>query len=391
MNKNLKVILSALGVLLLLGGVGGGVYLVQKNQSLEEQASPATNISIDPASATKNPGDNFTLTVNIDTQSNSIVAADLDVVYDPSVLTVNSVTRGSFASGFETETPGTRNPGLYRYHIGTQDSTKALRGAGAFAVIDVTVKADAVAGARSDVSFGGSTKVAGIGEGGVNVLVGKSGAQVTVAGAVVSPSPVASTIASPIASASPAVSPSPVASASPAASASPVASASPAASPGGGTVASPSPVASSSPAASPRASSSPTASSSPAASASPAASPTVTIPTNGVITAGNTISGTAAPNSTVTITIRSQPITATVKADSAGKWSYKIPTTLENGSHTITIADSRGTITKSFTLTGGVVATASATILPETGMNVPTMFGLGLGVILLFAGLILAL
>lgn len=396
MSKNLKIISSVLGVLVLLGGVGGGVYLVQRNQTLQEQAAPATNISITPSSVTKNPGDTVVFKIHVETGPNRIAVIDTDLHYNPAAIQIVSEEVDPFAANLDQRN-GTfdkidNTTGVAQKSIYTTDTTKAITGSGDVLVVTAQIKADATPGSYT-IDFGSRTKAAA-NEETTNVIVGKSGTNITVAGAA-APSPSPSIPAS--------VAPSPSTPASVAPSPSPSVAPSPSPSGAGATAPSPSPVASRSP--SPAASASPRASSSPAASASPAAggtasaspspkassAPTVSIPASGTVSAGTTISGTAAPNSTVTITIHSQTITATVRADSTGKWSYKLPTTLENGAHTITIADSNGTTTKSFSITGGVAATGSATVLPETGLSIPTMFGIGLGVILLFAGLVLAL
>lgn len=65
--------------------------------------------------------------------------------------------------------------------------------------------------------------------------------------------------------------------------------------------------------------------------------------------------GTAQPNEEVQIEIRSDPIITTVKADNNGLWSYRPPSGLSPGEHTITIKskNSKGvlsTITRSFTV-----------------------------------------
>ena len=65
--------------------------------------------------------------------------------------------------------------------------------------------------------------------------------------------------------------------------------------------------------------------------------------------------GTALPNETVEIVIQSDPISATVTADSSGNWEYRPDSLLPPGKHTITIKtkDSNGilkTIMQSFTV-----------------------------------------
>lgn len=90
--------------------------------------------------------------------------------------------------------------------------------------------------------------------------------------------------------------------------------------------------------------------------------------------------GTAPSGATITITIEStDPITATVKADSNGNWTYRPSIPLAPGVHKITITapDSSGilrSITKNFTVfaQGSQVATPSATPSP-TAKITPTL------------------
>lgn len=80
--------------------------------------------------------------------------------------------------------------------------------------------------------------------------------------------------------------------------------------------------------------------------------------------------GTAQPNETVNITINSpQTITAQVKADSTGNWSYIPTTNLTPGNHTITISsrDSNGvlrTITQTFSVLAAQAEASGNTLGP---------------------------
>lgn len=86
--------------------------------------------------------------------------------------------------------------------------------------------------------------------------------------------------------------------------------------------------------------------------------------------------GTAQPNEEVEITIQSDPINATVLADGNGNWTYRPDSSLEPGTHTITIKtkDAFGilkTITQQFVVHAsgtqvGESATPSATLTPTT-------------------------
>lgn len=80
--------------------------------------------------------------------------------------------------------------------------------------------------------------------------------------------------------------------------------------------------------------------------------------------------GTATPGSLVNITIYSNPITATVRADPNGNWAYRPAVIIPPGNHTITITTSAGSQSTPFTVfaSGSQVAesaTPSATLSPS--------------------------
>lgn len=102
--------------------------------------------------------------------------------------------------------------------------------------------------------------------------------------------------------------------------------------------------------------------------------------------------GTAAANSSVTITIDS--VANTVTADASGNWSYQ-PSTLTTGDHTVTITGDGET--RNFTIHIGSTAptpstetkgaSGSAQTLPQSGSVTTTLAMIGSGVVLMIAGL----
>lgn len=102
-----------------------------------------------------------------------------------------------------------------------------------------------------------------------------------------------------------------------------------------------------------------------------------------------TLSGTASPNATITVTINDTP--QTVTADANGTWSA--PTTLTTGDHTIILTSDSGNYT--FTLHIGSampegVGTPSAMTQPVAGNLEVTLAIFAIGTILLASGLKLA-
>lgn len=334
-----KKFIAILGVLLILAGVGAGLFLMRQQQDIREKAAPATSVSLKlPTSKTILVGDNFDVTVDVDSHTNTLSAAELEIVYSKDKLKLSNFTPSTFLPVVLVSPQ--IGDGTATVSLGSQAANPPL-GKGTLA----TLKFVALAPGNASVSFGSKTRATGIYET-TDVLVAKNPTTITI---------IATGGAGVPATASPSPSPSPTPKVSP--TASPVG--------GTGSTASPSPAS--------------------------GTKPTVTLPTNKTVAAGSTITGTAAPNSTVTITIQSDPITATVKADSTGKWSYTLPGTLSAGTHTITVTDSTGTYTTTFTISGsqGSVSTPSGST-PEAGFALPTFVATIGGLFLIFVGSLFA-
>lgn len=88
-----------------------------------------------------------------------------------------------------------------------------------------------------------------------------------------------------------------------------------------------------------------------------------------------TFSGTAEPGATVTVTVRSDPITCTTTADSNGNWSCTLPSDLPPGDHTVTVRvvnpdnsiDELGPYAVVVTGSGAGVVTPATPLAPNTG------------------------
>lgn len=340
-----KKIIAILGLLLILVGLGAGLFLMRQQQDIRKKAAPATSVSLKlPTSKTILVNDNFDVTVEVDSSTNILSASELEIIYNKEKLKLSSLTPSTFLPVVLVSPQ--IGDGTASVTLGSQ-AANPPQGKGTLA----TLKFVALAPGNAAVSFGPKTRATGIYET-TDVIVSKNPATVTIiatgetAGAPVVSSPRPSPSPSPGASPSPTVTPSPT--------------------PGTGGAASPTP--------------------------SATGKPTVTFPANKTVAAGSVITGTAAPNSTVTITIQSDPITATVKADSTGKWSYTLPSTLSAGTHTITVTDSNGTSTTTFTVSGsqGKVSTPSGQT-PEAGFGLPTVVAALAGLLLIFAGSLFAL
>lgn len=334
-----KFIVPLITLLFLAAAVGATLYLVKQRQETRSKAAPATTLSFSPASATANVGDIISLQILINTGDNTVSAAELHLNYDQTIFQGEQITPGSFLS---TElVKGQIGGGSAAITLGSPP-TSPQKGTGTLAVLKL--KALKATTTPSKITFDQSTQVAGIGEGG-NVLVSKGEASITVAGTQVSNTPTITPSPTAIVTGSvtPSITPLPTSYTSP----TPTATPSPTNTPGvGGATSAPTSTPTSTP-----------------SSSGGSGTLTVSVQNGQNITSSlPTFSGTAAPNSKVTVTIQSETQTYTTTADTNGKWSITTTKPLAPGSHTlvITATDSGGkTVTQTVNFTVGLPKTAS--------------------------------
>lgn len=345
--KKSTIVFSILGVLVLTGGLATGLILVRQNQNIAEKAAPATSVFVTPGSQSKNPGDNFTFSVDISTGANNVTAIDIRMTFNPAAVKILSLEKGSGAAGLDASISDVfdNTAGTITYSIYTLNTANALNGSSIEVLkVNATVLPGAAAG-DYNLGFDPATSAAAALEG-QNVIISRTQGILTVGGASGSPSPTPSGSESPTPSPTPSTSPTPGGTATPA----------PTPTPSG------------------------TGSTSSVKVSSPSSGSTVSDTTP-------TFKGTAPAGSTVTITIYSTPVTATVTADANGNWQYTPTQALADGSHTVTITASgtTNTATSSFTVqTGGAQ-------LPVTGVEWPTVAAGALGVFVIIGSLLLAI
>jgi hypothetical protein len=106
-----------------------------------------------------------------------------------------------------------------------------------------------------------------------------------------------------------------------------------------------------------------------------------------------TFSGSAPPQTTLTVTVRSTPVTSKVITDANGRWVWTPASDLSSGQHSITLTyiDSQGktyTEAKTFLVQGPTpIPTAAQQSLPQAGSGLMTVATLGFGIILILFGI----
>lgn len=164
-----------IAIFLLLVGVVSGIVLVQRPQELRREAAATTSLSFSPSSQTKWTGDSVNFSVVMNTAANQVVGMDLQISYDPSVLTVTSISKGSGITAFDTVIRNTidNTSGKINYSLFSVDKTKAVSGSNLTVLtISATVKGTATAGTYS-ITLTPETSIAALTEG-QNVVANKT-------------------------------------------------------------------------------------------------------------------------------------------------------------------------------------------------------------------------
>ncbi len=372
LNNMKKYLVPTFILIFILFSIGVTLFLIKQRQDLRQKAAPATVLTLKSTKSTVNVNEEFDVEVEMDTGENVVGAAELHITFDPQVFQALSIVKGtiltidliagSVSSGEASITLG-NNPAYTGKGVIAKLKLKALKTATA-SLIQFNQSTQVASGAESDSG---------------NILSSSNPISITVSGGS---TPTATPTVTPTATIAPGTTATltPTGTLIPSATVTGSPTVTPTATIGAGATATPTKT--------------PTATNPPVGGATSTPSPTptvsatnttltVTSPTNGqnLSSALPTLSGKAAPNSKVIVTIQSEIQTITIYADANGNWSAKPTTALETGSHTliVTAQNTNGaTETKTLNFTVGT--------LPETASFEQTLMLLGGGALLLFFG-----
>lgn len=132
-----KWIIPIVTLVILVGGVAAGIFLVRQSTEFREKAAPATTLSFETADTTVNVGDSFVVMSTINSGENSVVIAQMAIDYDPAILQVDSVSKGNFFGASANETTPKILPGekLIDYSVFLPLSSTPIQGTGTVAII----------------------------------------------------------------------------------------------------------------------------------------------------------------------------------------------------------------------------------------------------------------
>ncbi|MBI5449226.1 hypothetical protein HY948_02805 [Candidatus Gottesmanbacteria bacterium] len=340
-----KIVGVVLGILF-LAAVPLTVFLVSQRQELRKKAAPATTLSLIPSAITKKVGDIFTVEAQMDTGENRIIAVEMHIIYDPTILEAQTITNGPLFPNVLAS--GIIERGTASISVGAATTTNPVSGTGTAA----TIRFKALTNTEAPVSirFAANTFAGAIGEGTTNALVGTQPASITIT-ANAATTQTAMTTQSATSSSqlinqiTPTLTPTKAASGS--------------------------------------------------ASATSSAILVLTPAKNtSVVQTKPTIKGKAPPGSTVTITVYSTPQTITVVADASGNWSYTPLNPLDSGPHNVVASTVDPKTGKTITSTSNFIVasgskTATQSAIPISGNISMTLVILITGALFLTTGIII--
>lgn len=153
MNK--KTIFIILTIILIIAGVGAGVYLVQQNAEIREKAAePSTLISFTTDNQTPEVDQSFSVDVEIDTRDNIVTGLELYVNFDPQYLEVVNATESVFFEDQDKIGPNIDNDNGSIYLV-LFSTTTAKQGQGKVA----TINFNAISPGTTSISVGDNTIV----------------------------------------------------------------------------------------------------------------------------------------------------------------------------------------------------------------------------------------
>jgi hypothetical protein len=295
----MKRFITIIAVILLIAAIPLTVWFVQQQQNIRSQAAPATTLYFNALTLSKQQGDTFPLDVTVDTGSNFIRVADIVVNTDPTKIKITGISQGTFlptivVAGAYTDSKATI--------VLAAPITAPANGKGVLATVTFQVVADS---GTSQITFTGSRATAQ--DETKNVITGTTPATVTIGSSGTTPT----------------VTPTPTPTRTPTPTPTGVSTQTPTPTP------------------TPASTSIPTPTPTQAAGAGGTSTTlSLTSPAGGEIvrTSMPTLTGTAPADSTVTITIYSDPITVTATAGTNGTWTYTLGQALPEGEHRVVIS-----------------------------------------------------
>jgi hypothetical protein len=179
-----KFALTFLVLLLLIGGVGVGVYLLKRQTDFREKAAPSSTLTLVPNKSNPSIDETFTVSANINTGTNEVVAVEMHLTFDETKVEAVGASNGTFFVSPKNIGPSIdNNNGTVTYTVYTDPGTTPRQGQGTVAVLTFKAKsAGNTTIALSSDTLIGSNSSSGANDLGANVLTGTTPAVLTIQG-----------------------------------------------------------------------------------------------------------------------------------------------------------------------------------------------------------------
>lgn len=337
----MKKVLLFVAIGLLLLAIPATIFFLGQQRDLRAKAAPATTLTLTPSPQTVRVGDTFKLNVTMNPGPNQVVSADIYITYDATKLTATAITNGANAP--RVLNSGVVDNGTASIRVGAASNAQPITTPGPIAVVTLTAVGPTTAIAPATVSFASNTFVGGINDTKANVLVGTTGAKITISGtASLTPTMPPKTLL-PISTASASLILTPTLT--------------------------------------------PTKAATGSSEASASALTILPVSEKGsTVSAKPVIKGKAPPGSTVTIVFHSDPQTCVAIADENGDYSCSPETPLDPGPHDVTVSVETASGTTETTSESFVVGAGGEAAMPVSGNVETTVVLVVLGVIFLASG-----
>lgn len=175
-----KIALTLLVLLLLVGGIGAGVFLIRRQTEFREKAAPSSTLTLVPSKTNPNVDETFTVSANINTGTNQILAVEMHMTFDETKVEALGASNSTFFPNPKNVGPSIdNNNGTITYTVYIDPGTAARQGQGTVGVFTFKAKSagNTTIALSSDTNVGANDSS---GDLGTNVLTGSSPAVLTI-------------------------------------------------------------------------------------------------------------------------------------------------------------------------------------------------------------------
>lgn len=171
-----------IGLSVLVIGLAAGLALIKTDQNINEDAAPATSLSIVPESQEVRLNRSFSAQVKMDSGENKVTGIDIEMTFDQNEIHIDGIDATSEITNFNTvlKNEVDNSTGVMRYTAFTFDKSLAISGNLTLLTIHGTIPADS----RQDsyqINFTDSSVIVAVDEG-QNVITNATGGTIKIIG-----------------------------------------------------------------------------------------------------------------------------------------------------------------------------------------------------------------